>query len=257
YKPRFAGDALPQNQVSQSLAIADRLDTLVGIFAIGKQPTGDKDPFALRRAALGILRIIVEQRLDLNLNTLVDLTASTFDKNINAKKVSQDVLSFLRDRLKVYYTSNQTSPNVFEAVISSNDLRPLDIDKRIQAVNAFLKLDEAESLAAANKRIGNILKKVDGKLPDKIDEKLFWLPEESALFNTLSTLSNEVTPLIKNDEYEKVLTILAGLRQPVDSYFDSVMVMADDLTLRNNRISLLNKLHKLFLEVADISKLQG
>lgn len=257
YKPRFAGDTLPDNVISQSLAIADRLDTLVGIFAIGKQPTGDKDPFALRRAALGILRTIVEQKLDLNLNQLVELSASTFDKSVKAEKVIDDVLSFMKDRLKVYYTSDQTSPDVFEAVISIGEMCPLDIDKRIQAVNAFRKLEEAESLAAANKRIGNILKKVDGKLPEDIDTKLFEMPEENSLYDTLGGLDNKVSPLLKKGEYENVLKNLAGLRQPVDNYFDNVMVMADDMKQRNNRIALLNKLHKLFLEVADISKLQG
>ncbi len=257
YKPRFAGDTLPDNVISQSLAIADRLDTLVGIFAIGKQPTGDKDPFALRRAALGILRTIVEQKLDLNLNQLVELSASTFDKSVKADKVINDVLSFMKDRLKVYYTSAQTSPDVFEAVISIGEMCPLDIDKRIKAVNAFRKLDDAESLAAANKRIGNILKKIEGKLPEDIDIKLFEMPEENSLYDTLGGLDNKVSPLLKKGEYENVLKNLAGLRQPVDNYFDNVMVMADDMQQRNNRIALLNKLHKLFLEVADISKLQG
>ncbi|MDH5191318.1 MAG: glycine--tRNA ligase subunit beta [Gammaproteobacteria bacterium] len=257
YKPRFAGDSLPDNPISQSLAIADRIDTLVGIFAIGKQPTGDKDPFALRRAALGVLRIIVEQKLDLNLNQLVALSASTFDKSVKSEKVTNEVLSFIKDRLKVYYTSNQTSPDVFEAVISIGELCPLDIDKRIQAVNTFRNMEESESLAAANKRIGNILKKIDGKLPVDINIKLFEVPEESSLYDTLGNLDDKVSPLLVKGEYEKVLENLAGLRQPVDNYFDNVMVMADDPAQRNNRIALLNKLHKLFLEVADISKLQG
>ena len=257
YKPRFAGDTLPENLIAQALAIADRLDTLVGIFAIGKQPTGDRDPFALRRAALGVLRIIVEQKLDLNLNKLIALSASTFDKALKAEKISNDVLSFLQNRLKVYFTSNQTSPNVFEAVITTGDLRPLDINKRIQAVNAFSKLEQAESLSAANKRIGNILNKVDGKPSDEINIKLFDVKEEQSLFDALSKMETEVSPLLKKDEYEAVLKSLAELRQPVDNYFDNVMVMADDMKLRNNRIALLNKLHKLFLGVGDISKLQG
>ena len=258
YKPRFAGDDLPDEITAQALAIADRLDTLVGIFAIGKQPTGDKDPFALRRAALGVLRILVEKKLDIELKAAVTLSASTFPSSVKADKVINDVLSFMRDRLKVYYTSNQTMPNVFEAVIATDNLlRPTDIDKRVHAVNAFRLLDASESLAAANKRIGNILKKIEGKLPDSIDSSLFERDEENSLFDTLKNLEGKVSGLLAKNDYEGVLKNLAELKQPVDRYFDNVMVMADDIKIRNNRIALLNKLHKMFLGVADISMLQG
>lgn len=256
YKPKFSGDTLPKSTTSQSLAIADRLDTLVGIFAIGQTPTGDKDPFALRRAALGVLRIIIEAELDLDLLELIKLTAKQHDASIKAKDAEVAVFDFMLDRLHAYYLDKGIHVDVLDSVISTKPTKPLDINNRLLAVEAFHKLTEAESLAAANKRIGNILKKVKGKLPDSIDEKLLQEKAEKDLYKTLSKLDTKVQSLIDKAKYKDALSQLSTLRTAVDQFFDDVMVMADDEKLKNNRIALLNKLHGLFLQIADISKLQ-
>ncbi|MDH5368713.1 MAG: glycine--tRNA ligase subunit beta [Gammaproteobacteria bacterium] len=256
YRPKFSGDTLPQSTTSQSLAIADRLDTLVGIFAIGQTPTGDKDPFALRRAALGVLRILIEQKLDLDLLHLIKIAAEQHDASINAHDAENVVFDFILDRLHAYYLDKGIRPDVLDAVISTRPSRPLDIDNRLLAVDAFRSLDEATSLAAANKRIGNILKKVKGTLPSKIDNALLQEKAEQNLETKLSKLDDKVQSLIDKANYKKALTELSTLRKTVDHFFDDVMVMADDEKLKNNRIALLNKLHSLFLQIADISKLQ-
>ncbi len=257
YRPRFAGDTLPQTPTAQALAIADRLDTLVGIFAIGQIPTGDKDPYALRRAALGVLRILIEKKLNLDLRPLLEIAAKHFSPEIKAASVIDQVLTFILDRLQAYYQDKNIKADVLEAVTSLRPGCPLDIDQRIQAVSRFRDLPEAESLAAANKRIGNILKKVEGALPQVIDQGLFIESQESALFETLNGLNAEVTKLLAENNYELALARLAQLREPVDHFFDKVMVMAEDEKLRNNRIALLNQLHSLFMQVADISRLQN
>jgi glycyl-tRNA synthetase beta chain len=257
YRPRFAGDQLPENLVSQSVALADRIDTLVGIFAIGQIPTGDKDPYALRRAALGVLRILIEKDLDLDLRELLQQSAHSFDKGIDSNSAIEPVNEFILDRLKAYYKDKSIRPDVLDAVVSIKPSRPCDIDARIQAVAEFRNLAEAESLAAANKRIGNILKKVEGALPNQVDANVFVEAEETALFDQLSKLTASVSPLLEGAQYNEALSQLAGLRSPVDNFFDKVMVMADDMKLRNNRIAMLNQLHSLFMQVADISRLQG
>ena len=256
YKPKFAGDALPQSTTSRSLAIADRLDTLVGIFAIGQTPTGDKDPFALRRAALGVLRIIIESELDLDLSHLIKIAAKQHDTSIKASDAESGVLDFMLDRLNAYYLDKGIHPDVLDAVLSTKPTKPLDINNRLLAVDTFRKGAEAESLAAANKRIGNILKKIKGKLPSKIDKKLLQEEAEKKLSDVLTTLDDKVQSLIDDTKYQEALAELSTLREPVDAFFDDVMVMADDEALKNNRIALLNKLHNLFLQIADISKLQ-
>jgi glycyl-tRNA synthetase beta chain len=256
YKPKFSGDTLPQSITSQSLAIADRLDTLVGIFAIGQTPTGDKDPFALRRAALGVLRILIENKLDLDLLHLTKIAAELHDASIKAHEAEMGVFDFILDRLHAYYLDKGIHPDVLDAVISTKPSRPLDIDNRLLAVDAFRSLAEATSLAAANKRIGNILKKVKGDLPSKIDKKLLQEQAEKDLYETLTKLDDKVQTLIDAAKYQDALAELSTLRAPVDQFFDDVMVMADDEKLKNNRIALLNKLHSLFLQIADISKLQ-
>ncbi|MFK5915328.1 MAG: glycine--tRNA ligase subunit beta [Woeseiaceae bacterium] len=256
YKPKFAGDSLPQSITSQSLAIADRLDTLTGIFAIGQTPTGDKDPFALRRAALGVLRIIIEEELDLDLLALIQLAAQQHKSEIKASVAEFSVLDFMLDRLNAYYLDKNIRIDVLDAVLSTKPTNPLDINNRLVAVDAFRQLAEAESLAAANKRIGNILKKVKGNLPTAIDEKLLQESAEKDLYKTLTTLEAKVTLFIADAKYQEALTELSGLRANVDEFFDDVMVMADDAALKNNRIALLNKLHGLFMQIADISKLQ-
>ena len=257
YRPRFAGDALPEGVISQTVALADRLDTLVGIFAIGQLPTGDKDPYALRRAALGVLRIMIENQIDLDLQQLLTLAAQQFDTKIKADKAVEPVMEYIFDRLRAYYQEQGIRPDVLDAVTALKPARPVDINKRIHAVNSFRKLPEAESLAAANKRSGNILKKVKGKLPKKIKTSLLAEEAEQKLYQALTQLTESVDPLLASSDYEPALQLLAGLREPVDTFFDDVMVMVDDIKLRDNRVALLNQLHGLFLQVADISRLQN
>jgi len=262
YMPRFAGDDLPKGKTGQIVSLADKLDTLLGIFAIGQKPTGEKDPFALRRAALGTLRILIESKLDLDLNVLLGYVAKAYADQVDAKKAINDVIGFMLDRLKVYYTSQvidgqKISVDVYDAVMVLKPTRPIDFDRRVHAVNEFRKLDEAESLAAANKRIGNILKKVKGELPAAIDEKLLLEAEEINLNKKLQAMSAKVTPLFDAGNYSDALQQLAALRDPIDAFFDSVMVMAEDEALKNNRLAMLSQLHNLFMRAADLSRLQS
>ena len=257
YMPRFAGDQLPKGKTGQILSLADKLDTLLGIFAIGQKPSGEKDPFALRRAALGALRILIECRLDLDLKTLLEKTAKQFDKSIKASAAIDDVIGFMLDRLKVYYTSQKINVDVYDAVLALKPTRPLDFDRRVHAVNVFRNLDESASLAAANKRIGNILKKIKGKLPEKVDVNLFQEAAEKQLHEQLQAVTKQVSPKLDAGEYEVALKGLAVLRDSVDAFFDQVMVMADDEALKNNRIAMLNQMHGLFIKAADLSRLQS
>jgi len=255
YRPRFAGDVLPENPTARALALADRLDTLLGIFAIGQIPTGDKDPYALRRAALGVLRILIEEGLDLDLAELLTATASGFPAAIEAETARDQVLEFILDRLRAYYADRGIRPDVLDAVMALKITRPMDIDRRVHAVSGFRQLPEAESLAAANKRIGNILRKVEGKLPEKVDPKRFTDDAEKALFEAFTALEADVRKAIDAGDYTDALEQLATLREPVDRFFDEVMVMSEDPKLRENRIALLNRLHGLFMQVADISRI--
>jgi glycyl-tRNA synthetase beta chain len=264
YMPRFAGDQLPQNIIGQILALSDKLDTLVGIFAIGQKPTGDKDPFALRRAALGVLRILIERGLSLDLMELLAVATAglkgqvaTLDDQKNQQAVMADVFEFLLERLRVYYTNQEIAVDVYEAVAELKPTTPVDFDRRMQAVNSFRKLPEAESLAAANKRISNILKKVEGNLPHAVDVSLLQEEAEKNLYTALQTQAAQVNPLFDQGDYESALLQLASLRNVVDDFFDKVMVMADDMALKHNRLALLNGLRELFLRVADLSKLQS
>ena len=257
YMPRFAGDNLPKGKTGQMVSLADKLDTLLGIFAIGQKPTGEKDPFALRRAALGTLRILIECELDLDLTDLLGYAAQAYGKQLDAKKAIDDVIAFMLERLKVYYTNQQISVDVYDAVMTLKPTRPMDFNKRIHAVNDFRKLDEAESLAAANKRIGNILKKVKGNVPATIDEKLLLESEEKNLNEKLQSMSEKVLPIFDAGNYSEALKQLAALRDPIDAFFESVMVMADDEALKNNRLAMLNQLHNLFMKAADLSRLQS
>ena len=259
YMPRFSGDALPRNTISESLAIADKLDTLVGIFAIGQPPTGDKDPFALRRAALGVLRIIIEKELSLDLEQLLKSAATQYalqGKITVADEIIEQAFAFMMGRLQGYYTDQGIGRDLFDAVLSRRPTKPEDFDLRLRAVEAFRKLPQAESLAAANKRIGNILKKVEGDIPVAIDQALLTEASEQALFNTLSELTDVVTPMFEAGNYTAALAELAKLQTVIDQFFDDVMVMADDEAIRNNRIALLNGLHGLFMRAADLSRLQ-
>jgi len=257
YKPRHAGDTLPDDATSQALALADRLDTLVGIFAIGRIPTGDKDPYALRRAALGLLRILIENQLDLDLRQLLQRAAAGYPKPLAADQAIEPVLGFVTDRLRAYYQDQGIRPDVIEAVTALAPSRPVDMDRRIRAVATFRRLPEAQSLAAANKRIGNILRKVEGRLPDQVEPHRLEAPAEQKLYEALTALETEVTGQLQAGEYEPALQRLATLREAIDTFFDEVMVLDEDTKLRNNRIALLNRLHGLFLRVADISRLQG
>ncbi|MGB5304813.1 MAG: glycine--tRNA ligase subunit beta [Gammaproteobacteria bacterium] len=257
YQPRHAGDDLPETATGQALAIADRLDTLVGIFAIGQTPTGDKDPFGLRRAALGVLRIMIEKQLDLDLRALIDISAGTFGDTLNASSISADLFTFMMDRLRTYYLESGYEIDVFESVMARLPARPLDFDQRMQAVKSFQNLPESISLAAANKRIRNILRKADSAIPEHYNTDLLQEPAEQALAAAVRDAHASVSPLFGQREYTVALKKLAALQAPVDQFFNDVMVMADDIALRDNRLALLRALSDLFLQVADISRLQG
>jgi glycyl-tRNA synthetase beta chain len=257
YRPRQAGGELPQTRTGQALALAERLDTLIGIFGIGQPPTGEKDPYALRRAALGALRIIIEQRLDLDLVALLRLAVSQYGERFDRARIVDEVYTFLVDRLRGYYAEQQVRPDVFEAVQATGPTRPLDLAARLRAVTAFGTLPAAASLAAANKRIANILRKLDGEAPTQIDAGAFVEPAEKALYAELQRTSEAVAPLLRERDYAESMAVMSGLRETVDAFFDSVMVMSDDTRLRDNRLALLNQLRTLFLKVADISRLQG
>lgn len=259
YLPRFAGDQLPQTATGATVAIADRLDTLVGIFGIGQPPTGSRDPFALRRASLGVLRILVEKKLDLDLRTALTLAASAHDLpsiKTGSDEVVEQVLTYMVDRFRAWYEDESIPVEVFLSVAARQLSNPLDIHLRVQAVNAFNQLPEAQALAAANKRVSNILTKLDTAFNNTaIDNTLLNDPAEQVLAKTLVELSNQVKPLLKTRDYTDALKKLASLREPVDRFFDDVMVMVDDVAVRNNRLVLLQQLRELFLEVADISLL--
>ena len=255
YMPRFAGDEVPPSVTGQIVSIADKLDTLVGIFSIGQIPTGDKDPFALRRATLGILRIMIEKSLPLDLKQLISLAAHNYGDVKH--EVQELVFSFMMDRLKGYYLEQNIRPQVFEAVLGANPTSPLDFDARVKAVSDFEKTSEAESLAAANKRIHNILKKNTETLASDVDVSLFETEQEKNLHQRLQVLKNDIHSFAENHQYNDALNLLAQLKQPVDDFFDHVMVMADDKKIRNNRLILLNTLYQQFTKVADISRLSS
>lgn len=259
YLPRFSGDKLPETTIGQCLAISEKIDSLVGIFAIGKAPTGDKDPFGLRRSAIGLLRIIIECELNIDLKELVALAAESYPGDINAKKVTADVYQFLLERLRRYYLDEGISPDTFESVLAIKTSNPLDFHQRLKAVTEFRKLSEAESLATANKRISNILKKSDIDITENrnVDNKLLSEASEITLATALSDYQERLAPLMENRDYKSALTELAGLRESVDNFFDNVMVNCDDEKVKINRLTLLANLSALFLQTADISKLQG
>jgi glycyl-tRNA synthetase beta chain len=256
YLPRFAGDGLPETATGQALALADRIDTLIGIFGIEQPPSGDKDPFGLRRAAIGVLRILVEKRLDLDLEVLLQTAYDQF-QDLPAKHTVRDVFDYITERQRGYYLEQGFRHDECEAVIKVRPARPLDFDARIQAVAAFRALPEADSLAAANKRIGNILRKATESLPELPDPALFSDPAETALHDIAAHLVEDTRELIQAGSYEAALRRLASLRDDVDRFFDDVMVNVDDEAVRRNRLSLVRQVRNLFLSVADISSLQG
>ena len=255
YMPRFAGDELPKSLVASAVALADKFDTLTGIFGIGQAPKGSADPFALRRAALGALRIIVEKNLPLDLEDLVKKSAALFGDKLTNSNVVADVVDFMLGRFRAWYQDEGIAVDVIQAVLARRPTRPADFDARVRAVSHFRTLDSAEALAAANKRVANILAKAEGDI-GAVDVALCIEPAEQVLAQSVLSLAKEVQPLIAQGEYTAVLDKLAGLRQPVDNFFDNVMVNAEDAKLRQNRLAILNTLQGLFLQVADISLLQ-
>ena len=258
YLPRFAGDSLPQTATGQALAIAEKLDTMAGMFAIGQPPTGDKDPFALRRAALGILRIMVESQLDLDLRACIEVAVKQHSSLNPADDLNEQIFEFMLERFRSWFQDENIPADVFQAVHARRPSRPLDFQQRIYAVNHFAGLADAQALAAANKRVRNILDKQDSSSQSQdVSAHLLQEPAEQDLANAVTEKAASVTPLIANGDYQQALEQLAALRPTVDEFFDSVMVMAEDQDLRKNRIALLEQLRNLFLEVADISLLQS
>ncbi|MDP6881494.1 MAG: glycine--tRNA ligase subunit beta, partial [Alteromonas macleodii] len=255
YMPRFAGDALPSSGVSASVALADKLDTLVGIFGIGQLPKGDKDPFALRRAAIGVLRIVTELSLPLDLETLVSKAIDVYgDKLTNAETQSQ-VVDFVLGRFTALLQDQAIAIDVIQAVAARRPTKPADYLARVHAVDKFRALEEAEALAAANKRVANILAKQNVEVTDtvNIDESLLAEEAEKALYVELKAAQKEVDIAVPSQDYTRILTALATLRNVIDNFFDNVMVMADDDAVKNNRLALLSLLRQLFLTTADIS----
>ena len=255
YMPRFAGDELPKSLVASAVALADKFDTLTGIFGIGQAPKGSADPFALRRAALGALRIIVEKNLPLDLEDLVKKSAALFGDKLTNQNVVADVVDFMLGRFRAWYQDKGIAVDVIQAVLARRPTRPADFDARVHAVSHFRTLDSAEALAAANKRVSNILAKADAAIGE-INLTACVEPAEKALAEAVLALRTEVQPLIAKGDYTAVLDKLANLRAPVDNFFDNVMVNAEDPALRQNRLAILNTLQDLFLQVADISVLQ-
>ena len=256
YKPRFAGDELPRNQVGVVVALADKLETLVGLFSIGEKPTGDKDPFGLRRQALGIIRMLIECELSLEFSKLIQEVLSKFNADANSEAAMiQAIKEFCFDRLSVNLREQGASPQEVDAVLSLNPEILSDIPQRLAAVRTFSTLDQAPALAAANKRVGNILKKVEGEVKAEVNANLLQEPSEIALNEALRKVKPVADKLFENGDYTASLKSLAALKAPVDAFFDNVMVNADDPALKANRLGLLATLHQTMNRVADLSKL--
>jgi glycyl-tRNA synthetase beta chain len=258
YQPRFAGDDLPASDAGRVLAIADKLDTLAGIFTIGKKPSGNRDPFGLRRAALGVIRVSIECGLDLDLKALIARSLELQPAGKEAPDaLAESLYTFITDRLRRYFLDRDPGldTETFDAVMARQPASLVDFELRLQAVQKFLELDEAQSLASANKRIGNILRQAAVEETGDVSEKRFEQDAERALYAALVTAAETVRPLLDARDYTRALQSLAALREPVDRFFDDVMVMADDAAVRSNRLALLGALRALFLDVADISRL--
>ena len=257
YLPRFSGDLVPSTTVGAALALADKLDTLVGIFSIGQQPSGSRDPFALRRASLGILRIIIDRKLDIDLRSAIEVSAIQFELEGEAlKNICKQVLAYILDRFKSWYKEEGYAAEIYLSVAPLNLSNPLDIDARVNAVASFSLLPEAGDLATANKRVSNIISKQLGTSePVTLDSNLLVEPAEKTLAKSITRMSLLSEPLLASRDYTNVLKNLATLRDPIDSFFNDVMVMADDQALRNNRLSLLSNLRALFVNVADIAQM--
>ncbi|WP_018691200.1 glycine--tRNA ligase subunit beta [Algicola sagamiensis] len=257
YLPRFSGDVLPQSMESCAVALADKMDTLIGIFGIGQVPKGDKDPFALRRAAIGALRIIVEKELPLDIERLALQAVSQYQGRLTNDKVVADVVDFMLGRFRSWYQDEGVAVDVIQAVLAKRPTEPADFDKRIKAVNHFRTLPSAESLAAANKRVGNILAKYSGELPEQVDASLLSEVQEQALASQIDAMKERVEPMMGTGDYQHALTALSELKEAIDAFFDHVMVMAEDEAVKVNRLTMLSQLRKLFVQIADISLLQS
>jgi glycyl-tRNA synthetase beta chain len=261
YLPRFAGDTLPHTLTGTALAIADKLETIVGIWGVGLAPTGDKDPFALRRHALGICRLLIEKNLALDIKKLITLAKKQFTSFQLKNELDEEAIyQFILERLKAYL-KDQSAENIpfstaeIDSVLSMNPGKLNDLPKRLHAIRGFTQYPEAAQLSAANKRISNILKKIEGDLPEKVQLPLLRLPAEANLYKTLEALSPKLRQQWQNQEFMGLLQSLVALSQPIDQFFADVMVMDDDPQLRQNRIALLNQLHQKMNLVADIGKL--
>ncbi|TFW70273.1 glycine--tRNA ligase subunit beta [Methylotenera oryzisoli] len=258
YKPRFAGDDLPRNQAGLTVALADKLETLVGLFSIGEKPTGDKDPFALRRQALGIIRMLIESKLPLAFEQLIHDVLSAFEHDAtNTAATVQAIKEFCFDRLSVNLRENGATAQEVDAVLSLDPALLSEIPQRLAAVRTFAELAEAPALAAANKRVSNILKKVEGEIQAQVNVSLLQEPAEIALNNALITVKPEADQQFESGDYTSSLKALAALKAPVDDFFDNVMVNAEDTALKANRLGLLATLHQTMNRVADLSKLAG
>ena len=255
YMPRGAGAELPQTLTGAAVAIADKLDTLVGIFGIGMLPTGSKDPYALRRAALGVLRILIEKQLDLNLTGAVEFAVKQFGTKVKAAGLADQVLEFIFDRLRARYEDEGIDVATYLSVRALQPGSALDFDQRVQAVQAFRKLPEAEALAAVNKRVSNLLSKAEGAIAEQVEPKYFDNANEFSLYSAIQQADQAVQPMAAARQYSESLARLAALRDPVDAFFEAVMVNAEDAKVRANRYALLSRLRGLFLGVADISLL--
>ncbi|AAZ27379.1 glycine--tRNA ligase subunit beta [Colwellia psychrerythraea] len=256
YRPRFAGDSLPEANIGCAVAISDKIDSLVGIFGINQAPKGDKDPFALRRAAIGSIRIIIEKQLDLDLSTLINKSIELFGDKLVNENTATDVLEFIMGRFRAFYQEQGISVDVIQAVLAKKPSAPLDFEKRIKAVTFFGELPEAATLAAANKRVGNILAKFDGELYQSFNTDLATEQAERDLADIYRDISLKVAPLMADKNYQAALSELAQLKAPIDTFFDGVMVMSDDEAVKINRLTLLNQIRNSFFAIADISVLQ-
>lgn len=261
YLPKFSGDVLPQTPIGICLALADRLDTLVGIFAIDQAPTGSKDPFSLRRSAIGILRILIEKQLPINLVALVEQAVNNYTSGEDSKIAKMgdtltQVMAFLNSRYRAMYTEQGVSVDTIQAVQAINPHMPLDFDQRIRAVQAFSALPQASKLADSNKRVANILAKSESDVASSVNESLLVEPAEQELYRAVSQAQTAVEPLLARADYTQILQTLASLDEPLTQFFEGVMVNSEELALKNNRLALLKQVRALFLTVADISELQ-
>jgi glycyl-tRNA synthetase beta chain len=257
YLPKFSKDAIPKTAIGITLAICDRLDTLVGIFGIGQQPSGSKDPFALRRSSLGLLRIIIEHNINLNLYEVLKKAVTGHQQlQTDDDQICMQVLTYVKERFRAWYEEEGIPTEVFLSVSARNLNNPLDIHRRVYAVHTFTRFPEAVTLAAANKRVSNILAKNPLKdMSAPINKDLLCEPSELALTKIVENLEKKIQPLLQEQSYTSVLKLLSGLAIPIDNFFDDVMVVTDDDETRINRLVLLHKLRALFLQVADISLL--